>query len=165
MTRRGSLAYYLAAVVVGCLLLGIAGMALTRFSTFRWDSGRDLIFVYFLAVSHGWLPALLFAFILRRTAGALQWKRAWQWMLAGGCLAIVVSLTWLVIPESWSVSAQTMRWLLVFLPSGASVHGFAWGGGLGLLLSAVFVTGAAISFVLFRVHRAFEVQAVSPTTK
>ncbi len=161
MTRRGSLAYYLAAVVIGCLFLTAAILIVAKSSTLHWNTGRDFLLVYFLSVSHGWIAALLFAFLLRRSSGALAWNRSWQWLILGGCLAILVLSAWFLIPGTWAGSAYVMRWLLWLLPCGDALTGFAFGSSLKVLLPAVFVVGAATAFVLYRVHHAFEPSADS----
>ena len=165
MTRRGSLAYYLFAVVVGCLFLAVAMLSMASVSTLRWDSGRDFIFVYFLAVAHGWMAALIFAFLLRRIACALAWRRSWQWMILGGSLAILLLLAWVLLPTGWLGARIVLRSLLWLLPSGNTVTGFGFTSSPKVLLPVLFLGGAATAFVLFRVHRAFEPQVESPRTQ
>jgi len=162
MTRRGSLVYYFTAVVVGCLFLTAAILVVAKSSTLHWNTGRDFFLVYFLCVSHGWIAVLVFAFLLRRSSGALAWNRSWQWLILGGGLAILVLSAWLLIPGTWLGSAYVMRWLLWLLPSGDGLMAFAFGSSLKVLLPAIFLVGAATAFVLYRVHHTFEPSADSP---
>ena len=78
MTRRGTLAYYLTAIVVGCffLVLGVTaiGEGSLRFST---AGLRDFFLLYFLALVYGSFTMLLFAFLLRRMAHWLKWEPRW----------------------------------------------------------------------------------------
>ena len=158
MTRRGSLVYYLTAIVVGCLFMAVAILAVAQITTPRWDFGRDLFLFYFLAISHGWLPALLYALLLRRVNGALRWNRSWQWMVSGGSVAILVIIAWLFIPADWVGARFVMRSLLWLLPSGNMVISYGFTSSLKVLLPTIFLGGGATAFVLHRIHRAFEPQ-------
>ncbi len=91
MTRRGSLVYYLAAVVCGCFFA-----ALVLWAFLASDSGfpgadfrgfRGFIFVSFLCLSFGAVPALLFALVLRLVASALGWKHVMLWLMTGAVVA------------------------------------------------------------------------------
>ncbi|HKF53740.1 MAG TPA: hypothetical protein VKB26_15595, partial [Candidatus Acidoferrales bacterium] len=150
MTRRGSLAYYLAAWVCGCFF-----MSATIWLNNVWvPTGRavsDLLFIYFLYLMNGALPMLLFGFVLRRTTNSMHWRRTWQWIAAGAVLA--PALTALL---------GTMSWWQVFQGSGWR----DWISSYLLSSSATFVppkwmsivtapAGAATAWVLSRIDRAF----------
>jgi len=164
MTRRGSLAYYLAAIVVGCLCWAVAILVIARTTTSHWNSGREFFFLYFLVVSQGWLATLLFAFLLRRSAIALGWSRSWQWMFAGGCIAIVVIAAWVFVPADWVGARFVMRSLMWLLPFGNMLIGYVFTRSMIVLLPTVFLGGAATAFVLHRIDRAFEPQPESPAS-
>ncbi len=160
MTRRGSLAYYLAAWICGCFFMSaaiwlkdlISGAALqmvTRSGAF------GLLFFYFYGLFLGAVTALLGAFLLRRLMMLARWERGWQWTIAGAILApaLVEMLgTWW---RHTTLRAQPApRWLSL-VAYGPSV---VLDSGLWLAIPA----GAATAFVLFRIHRAFTSQVDVP---
>jgi len=164
MTRRGSLAYYLAAIVVGCLCWAVAILVIARTTTYHWNTAREFFFLYFLVVSQGWLATLLFAFLLRKIAAAFAWSRAWQWMVAGGCIAIFVVAAWVFVPTDWIGARFIMGLLMWLLPFGNMVFVFGFARSTIVLLPTIFLVGAATAFVLHRIHRAFEPRAKSPAS-
>lgn len=150
MTRRGSLAYYLAAWVCGCLFISLTiWMAIPWVPSMRSVSG--LLFTYFLELMYGALPSLLFGFALRRAAKGMHWSRAWHWLVSGAILA------------------PTMAALLGRFASINAFRGGGWQSWIyvSLLASSVIYTnpswtvvltapaGAATAWVLFRIDRAF----------
>jgi hypothetical protein len=142
VTRRGSLAYYFAAVAVGSLALA-GSLWLERRLAGVPQPG--LLNLYFLCLLTGSFPTLVFAFLLRRVM-SLRTCRAWHWALAGAGLSglllwvlggvgpwlrpVLAELLWRVLFEGASVVLATNPW--VVLPAGAATAG-----------------------VLFLVHRAF----------
>ena len=154
MTRRGSLAYYLAAWICGCFFMSalIWVKDLTAGASFELITMRSafgLLFFSFYGLILGAAAALLGAFLLRRLMTLVHWEYAWQWALAGGALApiLVGALgAWWRHATLAPVRAGP-RWLSL-LAFGPSV---VLEAGLWLAIPA----GAATAFVLYRVHRAF----------
>jgi hypothetical protein len=153
MTRRGSLAYYFAAIALGSFFLAVTYYAhFLSHGAPRENIGRDFLVTYFFAVMLTLLPMLLCAFLLRRAAVVFRWSAPWPWMLAGAALflALVQALGWLgnavetnkLVVEWWRMA------LMVVLvgPMLAAKQPF-W-----LPLPA----GALTAWLLFRIHRAFE---------
>ena len=94
MTRRGSLAYYLAAWVIGCFIVSLLVWAWGT----RGASSANvsmLLMLYFVALMYGAVDILLFAFLLRRLMRLWGTHRVWAWMLAGAVLG--AALTWLLL--------------------------------------------------------------------
>ena len=158
MTRRGTLAYYLAAIVVGCffMVLGVTaiGEGSLRFST---AGLRDVFLLYFLALVYGSFTMLLFAFLLRRAARWLKWERAAVWVLAGAAIAPALVwalfIVWDKLFSKWALVGPQVVWWMIF--GGAiGVAEFAH-SQLAATVSACAV-GAATALVLHRIHRAFE---------
>lgn len=160
MTRRGSIAYYFVAVACGCFFLAVSYYiyAVVAKGAPRSNMARDAIFAYFFTVLLGFLPQLLTAFVLRRTAARFKWHSAWQWVLAGTVLAMATlwcfSKVGLAV-ERWHGPLQ-LKTALMFLFIGPV---FAMQQPAWLLLPAE----AATAGVLFLVYRAFELQAASTT--
>ena len=152
MTRRGSLAYYGAAVVVGSLFLTLTYYPHFIFlgaSPEHWP--RDLLFVYFFVLMLGCVPHLLLALILRRAAHRFGWISARPWMLAG--MVLLLSILGLLAGLGNLLAShrggEWWRMVLMFLLVGPM---YAAKSPLWLPLPA----GAATGFVLHRIHRAFE---------
>ena len=91
MTRRGTLAYYLAAWVIGCFVVSVP---LSLEDSSAGPSSRAALFLttYFFALIFGAADSLLFAFLLRRLMRWLGTHAVWAWLLAGACLALVLAL-------------------------------------------------------------------------
>ena len=95
MTRRGSLAYYLAAWVIGCFVVSIGpwvrGMRMA-------NSGisSNLLFIYFIALVVGAVDLLLYAFLLRIVMRWCKTHALWIWFLAGMSVAYIMTtlLAW-----------------------------------------------------------------------
>jgi hypothetical protein len=88
MTRRGTLAYYLAAWVIGCFVVALLqwlGEALA--GDFRTAS--ILLTTYFFSLIFGAIAILLFAFLLRRSMRLLKTHAVWAWFLGGAVLALL----------------------------------------------------------------------------
>jgi len=159
MTRRGSLAYYIAAVVVGCFFAS-AGFFLAG-QLLRWHAGaaqtpglREFFFLYFLSIPFGGFAALLFAFLLRRLASLLRTRHPVAWAGIGAALA--PALIWaanglLEGLRTYGGSSPTVTRLmlpLIWLCFGAEMlRPFWW---------VMIPVGIATALVLFAIHRAFE---------
>lgn len=161
MTRRGSLAYYFAAIVCGCFFV-----ALTYYlhSALEWGFGerwgRDLLFAWFLSVIAGFLPILFFAFLLRRAAGLMKLSAAWQWMALGvvaglATLSLLDRAGTLLEQLYFPAERQRLKSLLVFPFVGPMMYAAK---PLWLPIPAF----AATAYVLYRIHRAFDRADPSP---
>lgn len=154
MTRRGSIAYYSAAVVCGSFFL-----AASYYGYFLWMGassqqwGRDFLFIYVVTIPLGLLPQLLGAWALRRLALRLPWRSVVVWLLGG--MAIWAALLWGVgqlgiameaarVPSQW-VNAKVAVMFVLVGPM------FVAQQPLWLPLPAAVAT----AWVLFLVHRAF----------
>jgi hypothetical protein len=148
MTRRGSLAYYLAAWICGCFfmsaLVWIKDLATVPLQLATPKGAFGLLFFCFYGFIVGAFASLVSAFLLRRIAVAARWTQAWRWTLAGAVLApVIIGL----LGKWWQRSADTAPWLLL-IAYGPAVVLYA---GLWLAIPA----GAATALVLYRIHRAF----------
>lgn len=144
---RGSLAYYLAAVVCGSFFLAVSYFAYFQLQGAQTrDHGRDLLFLYFFALLFGLLPLLLGAWVLRRVTSRLGWHQGWQWLLLGTVIFVVAL---------WGLGQL-----------GLAFEDASTGVLLPVLLGPMFAAmyplwvpvppAAATAWVLFLVHRAFE---------
>lgn len=88
MTRRGSLAYYLAAWVIGCFVVALMqwiGEALAG----EIRTASILLTTYFFSLVFGAVAMLLFAFLLRRWMRLLGSHAPWAWFISGAILSFV----------------------------------------------------------------------------
>jgi len=163
MTRRGSIAYYSAAVVCGCFFLVIALAGVGERSLRVTKPGiSDLFLLYFLSIAYGSVALLLFAFLLRVIARRVRWISSMEWMVGGAILSCVLA---------WTMSAMWIHWLgLRDLPGPTLAWLVVFGGPVGLVgLSkgpvsatlAMAVMGAGTGFVLGRIYLAFEAGAAT----
>ncbi len=156
MTRRGSLAYYFAAVTLGSFFLAVTYYAyFLLHGSPRDNIGRDFLVTFFFTVMLTLLPMLLCAFLLRRAAVAVRWQSPWPWMLTGAALFFVVvqALGWLGnIVNTNRMVVPWWRMALMFILVGPmlAVKQPFW-----LPLPA----GALTAWLLSRIHRAFESQS------
>ncbi len=160
MTRTGSIVYYLAAIVTGCLFM-TAAIAASGVRTFGESAPtfKGLFLLYFLSLVYGWFTAVIFAIVLRLAAKIIRFRAGWHWAVAGFILTPAVI---------WALSAIWTRFLIgVHWPSPAVtaiVTTIFFGP-----MTAVFMTpslaigflgagfaGAATAWVLFSIHRAFD---------
>ncbi|HEX9760600.1 MAG TPA: hypothetical protein VGA40_06755 [Candidatus Acidoferrales bacterium] len=155
MTRRGSLAYYFAAIVCGCFFIAAAYYAHSVSvygASERW--ARDFFFAYFLVVLAGFLPALLYAFLLRRVTRLCGCRAWWQWMACGaalgwGVLWVVTRIGYLIEATRFSAEMQGFKSGVMFLfvgPMMFSVKPF-W---------IPLIAFAATAWVLHRIQSAFD---------
>jgi hypothetical protein len=159
MTRRGSLAYYLAAWVVGCFVVSLLAWAWAA----RNESSANvamLLMLYFVALMYGAVDMLLFAFLLRGLMRIWETHRVWIWMLVGAGLG--TALTWLLL---WSGDALTRISPL----SGRGPISYLllafWTAPNALRLAGIWqapIGGAVTAAVLCLVDRAFNRPADAP---
>jgi len=158
MTRRGSIAYYTAAVVCGCFFLVVALAGVGERSLRVSSPGfRDLFLLYFLSIAYGSVSLLLFGFLLRVLARRVRWISPLEWMVAGALLACGLA---------WGMNTLWIHWLgQRALPGPALAWQMIFGGPVGLVgLSkgpysatlAMAIMGAGTAWVLARVHHAFD---------
>lgn len=145
MTRRGSLAYYFAAVVVGCLFTSGVVWVASRYSPHPWD-GPYLAF-YAASLATGSVTAATGAFLLRRICRGFNLRDAWHWILLG---AAVAPLT------VWVFSRFVFPW---WSPTWLWLAGLFLGGGAGVVvrygLWLAIPAGALTAYILYLVDSAF----------
>jgi hypothetical protein len=152
MTRHGTLAYYLAAWVIGCFIVSLLawGWAARNESS---ASVSMLLILYFVALAYGAADVLLFAFLLRRLMRFWGTHGIWIWMLAGAGLA--TGLLWLLL---WSGDALTRVSPLSGRGPIAYLLLVFWTAPNALRLAGVWqapIGGAVTAVVLCLVDRAF----------
>ena len=166
MTKRGSLAYYLAAVVCGgfFLVIALAGVG-ERSLRISSPGFRDIFLLYFLTLAYGSVALVLFAFLLRIIARRARWISPIEWMVSGAILACLLvwtmNATWIHWLGKHALPGPDLLWKIVFLgPVG--LVGLSKGPVSATLAMALM--GAGTAWVLARVHTAFEDSAAeSPT--
>ncbi len=148
MTRRGSLAYYLAAWVCGCLFLSLS------FLSIRWDvwdhTIKGIFFTYFVSLTTAALPLLVMAFLVRRIAIRFGWAHAWQWA-ASGALLLLIAIAVFGSIGLWIESIfGTVPYPAALVFQGSAILVMDRG-----VFSAI-PAGMATALVLHAIHRAFE---------
>jgi hypothetical protein len=158
LTRRGSLAYYLAAWVCGTFFF-VAAHFLGQPSTGRYlpPASRSFLFQYFFDLVTGWFGIFLLGFLLRLLARKLRWSRALAWTLSGGVLTILLGAVLALLPGSWITRAEWLQFLKEIFELGDE-NGFRPWGGRAIAAGAMILAGMATAFVLFRVEHAFSKQ-------
>jgi hypothetical protein len=155
VTRRGTLAYYLAAWVIGTSCVAIVLWIIAAWSaqaTGEPASASIFLWIDFQALIFGAPGALAFAFLLRR---AMTWwgtHDLWKWLLMGAWLAVVPVL--LLVPlynrysRSMNFDPGSLGFLLALVLAGPGLlsHAGLW---------QVPIEGAATAAVLCLVERAF----------
>jgi hypothetical protein len=152
MTRRGTLAYYLAAWVIGCFVVALLASMFASQNAPAEGPARLLV-LYFLSLTYGAVDILLFAFLLRRCMRLWGTHNLWLWIAAGALLGAVFIrlLLWAgdTLTGISSLSGRgAINWLLLAF----------WAAPNALRLSGVWqapAAGAATGTVLCLVDRAF----------
>lgn len=159
MTRHGSVAYYLAAWVCGCIFMSSAvwlrdvmGPAIGFVS---FDRAFGLLIFCFYGLILGVVAALLGGFVLRRLAFLLKWRNAWEWVVGGAILAPILFLILGSFAKTAAAGERPLPTWLKFISYGPAL---VLDAGLWLAVPA----GAATAWVLYRVHRAFAMPAENP---
>ena len=157
MTRRGSLAYYLAAWIGGCVFMSVC--------LWMWvfiEGGRQnerlapiafgLLLSCFYGLIIGAAASLLFAFLLRRLMAALRWRAVLQWAIAGAVLNTIVIVA-LGNCDRWANahSVPTLSRIGILTAGPGVVMDTGWW--------IAIPAGAATAYVLYRIDRAFAPQA------
>jgi hypothetical protein len=148
MTRHGTLAYYLAAWIIGCPVVAFFYWLIGAVEA-RFASSSALFEICFFALMIGAADSLLFAFLLRRL---MHWARVGSvaaWTLAGAALALALIF---VFAQAWYRLHDSSQGIIslatTFLFAGP---GAIWNAGWW----QVPVEGAGIGAVLGLIDRAF----------
>jgi hypothetical protein len=151
MTRSGSIAYYLAAVVCGSFFFTLAHFLVGTDRGSDPDWARAFLFSFFLGTIFMCIPQILAGFVLRRLAGPLHWTKAWHWAIGGaGVFALVLIILGMFGTFFDRVAAGSrIASLGPFVFGQASMRSGIW-----QTLSA----GALTALVLYSVQRAFGAQ-------
>ncbi|HEV2289421.1 MAG TPA: hypothetical protein VGR81_10755 [Candidatus Acidoferrales bacterium] len=153
MTRRGSLAYYLAAWVCGCAFMSFcvwAKISLTGAEALDGPAGViSLLFAIFYGLMYTAPAVLLSAFLLRCIAHIMKSEKAWQWMLLGAGITTLLfaALGWLGGASQADMSKPVRYFADIFSVGPSMVFSSGW----WLAIPA----GAVTAWVLFRTDRAF----------
>ncbi|HZP32915.1 MAG TPA: hypothetical protein VFB23_06075 [Candidatus Acidoferrales bacterium] len=149
MTRRGTLAYYLAAWVIGCFVVAFlqwVGEAMAG----EIHPASILLTTYFFSLIFGALAILLFAFLLRRTLRLLKSHALSMWLL-GGALVAFVEILALIHAQNALLSIRSGEFGEFFF--GAVLNAADTLSGHNLWQAPV--DGAITAVVLCLVDRAF----------
>jgi hypothetical protein len=162
MTKRGTLAYYLAAWVIGCFVISLLVWIWAPQDAPLPGPARLLI-LYFLSLAYGAVDILLFAFLLRCVMRIWGTHNVALWTLAGAVLA--AALVRLLL---WSGDALTgMTSLSGRGPLGYLLLAF-WTAPNALRRAGIWqapIGGALTAVVLCLVDRAFNRPAGETETK
>jgi hypothetical protein len=149
MTRHGTLAYYLAAWVIGCFVVAFVFWLIAAVQIGS-ASSSVLLETCFFALMVGAVDSLLFAFLLRNAMHGLGTRNAAVWGLAGAALSflLVFSLAWVFGKLSASMQQGPAYFLSSFVLAGPEAM---WRSGPW----QAPVEGASVAAVLCLVDRAF----------
>jgi hypothetical protein len=159
MTRRGSLAYYLAAWICGCFFMTVAICIKDRnaLAGANFSAAVRLMYFYFFSLILGFVPVLLIAFLLRHAAALLGRQNVAIWIAAGA----IIPASLIAIVGAWARNAMALTHsgpfpeVLVSALTGGLVLASAEGWWLAIPV------GAATAYVLYRIDRAFAPQSLS----
>ena len=150
MTRRGSLAYYLAAWVCGCFFMALTIWLGNEVHPTVPRSVALLLVTYFFSLMFGAVTSLLFGFFLRRAASGLHWTRTWHWLVGGAVIAPILIALLGTLASSNARGGGWRVWIFIPLFGPYVINGtHRW---MPLLAAPA---GAGTAWVLSRVHRAF----------
>ena len=148
MTRWGTVAYYLAAWLFGCMFIALA----ERLILPSIGAGFDFFYLYYTALVSCVLSSLLFGFLLRLTCGRATRFAIPIWLVIGAALhtLLVVLLGRIGAALAHAVPGEGIRhfFFLVSLK-----------GPMDFSLTSLWlppIAGAATAIVLCLFHRAFE---------
>ena len=156
MTRRGTLAYYLAAWVIGSFVVALMLWIIAASSGTRSGEPANaamLLRLNFLSLIFGAPGALFFAFLLRRLMRWWGTHDVWKWLLTGAWLAVAPVLLLLPLYDRFSRSMNfdpgSLGFLLTLVLAGPGLlsHSGLW---------QVPIEGAATAVVLCLIDRAFD---------
>lgn len=151
MTRQGTLAYYLAAWVIGCFIVSLLAWLIGVMAG-QPARASVLLITYFFGLVFGVVDALLFAFLLRRFMRWWGTHAIWAWLVVGAGVGFALILLLTEANNAWiSWNGPLNQPIAFFLsallaaPDALRRAGF-W---------QVPIEGAAIAAVLCLVDRAF----------
>ncbi len=152
MTRRGSLAYYLASWVCGVFFFSfVRVLAQPAYEDFP----LALLMAFFIMSAVAWPTLILFAFLLRIITKALSIQDAARWIATGGALAILFGAVF--SPFQRTPATALRSWInfqaRLFTLTGFSENPYDFGWKVNALATAL--AGMATAYVLFRIDRAF----------
>jgi hypothetical protein len=149
MTRHGTLAYYLAAWVIGCFVVACVFWLMNAVA-FGSASSSVLLETCFFALMVGAADSLLFAFFLRHAMHGLGTRNAAIWGLAGAAIAfaLVFALAWVSGKLAGSMQQGPAYFLNSFVFAGPDAM---WRSGPW----QAPMEGAVVAAVLCLVDRAF----------
>jgi len=154
MTRSGSIAYYLAAVVCGSFFFTLAHFLVGTDKGSDPDWARAFLFAFFLDTIFGGIGQIFAGFVLRRLAGPLRWTKVWHWAIGGAGIFLLVLIVLGIAGTAFDRVAAGTR----VAPLGPFVFGQAsMRSGIWQTLSA----GALTALVLYSVQRAFGSQGTA----
>ena len=149
MTRRGTLAYYLAAWVIGCFVVSILlwlGEALAG----EIHTASILLTTYFFSLVFGAIAMLLFAFLLRVSMRMLGTHALSAWLLSGSALALLEIFA-LIHAQSALLSIRSGEFGEIFFAAFLNAADSLSGSNLW----QAPIDGAMTAVVLCLVDRAF----------
>jgi hypothetical protein len=156
MTRRGTLAYYLAAWVIGCFVVSFLQW-LGETVAGNFHTAAILLTTYFFSLIFGAMAILLFAFLLRRSMHLAGTHALWAWFLGGAILAFVE--IWVLIRAQGALlSIRSGPFGGIFFAAVLKAADSLAGGNLW----QAPVGGAITAMVLCLVDRAFAYSGEMP---
>lgn len=160
MTRRGSVAYYMTAVVFGSFFLATSFYLYDVFVPQMIPEVISGAFLasYFRVVVNSCIPLLLAAFVLRRLAVQFRWTQIWMWLAGGVVTFVAVQWTLARLGEALAPSGDFGGWRVIIFSL------FSYGSIL-LMRKPIWLPplpALATSYMLFAVYRAFELQESGP---
>jgi len=158
MTRSCALAYYMAAWIIGAIFMSLgvwmrdpSGASITQFSP---PTGFGVLLFCFYGLIYGGAPALAGAFLLRTIASLARWQAPAGWVVAGTLLAVLEMWGLGIWGRQVAASPQTPARILSLITFGPkTVLDAGWWLSIPV--------GAATSFILYRVHRAFRQESAA----
>lgn len=150
MTKRGTLAYYLVALVAGPFFMVACTFLYVAFTQPEKGFGgiSGFVLAYVLGLVGGGLTALIQAALLRTLGKRFGGNSPWRWIGLGG--AISFALVWL-IAKGWMLvigERRVPKSLFEILLIGPVAVSFQ---GVWLAIPAGMATG----YLLFKVHKRF----------
>jgi hypothetical protein len=160
MTRSGWLAYYMAAWIIGSVFMSV-GMwvrspAPPGVLNFSPPSGFAVLVFCFYGLLLGAAPSLLAALLLRTIARIAHWETPAPWVIVGTVLTVLEMLVLGRWGEKFAESGPKRFDLFFWFTIGPAG---VWNTGWWLTIPV----GAATSFLLYRVHRAFRQEPATPS--
>lgn len=149
MTRRGTLAYYLAAWVIGCFVVAFLQWV-GEAAAGEVHPASILLTMYFFSLIFGAVAILLFAFLLRRSLRLLNTHALWIWLVSGAVLGFVEVVA-LIHAQSALLSIRSGEFGEVFFAAVLNATDTLSGRNLW----QVPIDGAITGAVLCLVDRAF----------